>query len=83
MNEEKLVVFYKADWCKSCTKAIPRLYDIPDDFKVVIVDAEKHIRSTKFKPGGVKYYPTIAYFERGYYVTEYNEFELMKIKDQL
>ena len=83
MNEEKLIVFYKADWCKQCIRMVPNLYNIPDEYKVVIVDAERHIRSSKFMPGGVKYYPTIAYFERGYYKTEFNQLELMNIKDQL
>ena len=34
-------------------------------------------------PGGVNYYPTIAYFEKGYFKAEYNKFELEKVKDQL
>ena len=83
MNEEKLIVFYKADWCKQCIRMVPNLYKIPDEYKVVIVDAERHIRSSKFMPGGVKYFPTIAYFERGYYKKEFNQLEIMNFKNQL
>ncbi len=83
MNEEKLIVYFKTDWCNSCRKELPKLYNIPDDFTVVIVDAERDVRSSQFMPGGVKYYPTIAYFENGYFKTEYNALELSKVKDQL
>jgi len=83
MSEDQLIVFYKTDWCNSCRKQLPNLYNIPDDYTVVIVDAERHIRSSKFMPGGVKAYPTIAYFEKGYFRCEYNVFELEKLKDQL
>ena len=81
--DEKVIVVFSSEHCKACKELKPYLYKIPDEYKVVIVDAERHIRSSKFMPGGVKYYPTIAYFERGYYKTEFNQLELMNIKDQL
>ena len=83
MSEDKLIVYFKTDWCNACKKELPNLYNIPDEYTVVVVDAERHIRSSKFMPGGVNYYPTIAYFEKGYFKAEYNKFELEKVKDQL
>lgn len=71
INEDKLIVFYKKDTCPACIRLIPDLYHIPDEYKVVVVDAERHMKANTFFPGGIAYYPTIAYFEKGYYVDEF------------
>ena len=82
MSEDKLIVYFKADWCNSCKREFPKLYDVPEDYTVVVVDAERHIRSCKFMPGGVNFYPTIAYFEKGYFRCEYDIFELENLNQQ-
>lgn len=62
MNEPHLLVVYVAEWCGACKRVIPKLYQLNPKWKVVIVDAERYFKSHTFFPGGVNFYPTMAYF---------------------
>ena len=70
MSDEDLLVIYGTKWCKACLNLKPYLYEITSDVTVVIVDSEKHLRSLRYMPGGVKNYPTIALYRKGYFVKE-------------
>jgi len=47
-------------------KLFPDLYYITKEYVVVVVD-ESMMKSCTYFPGGIKYFPTIAYYEKGYY----------------
>lgn len=68
MSEKHLLVVASADWCGSCKKLKPHLHKLEGDVTVVIVDAEKHLRSMKFLPGKTEFYPRLGYYENGYYI---------------
>lgn len=70
MSEPHLLVVYTAEWCGACKRIIPTLYQLDPKWKVVIVDAERYFKANTFFPGGVNFYPTIARFERGYFMGE-------------
>ena len=70
MDKEDLIVVYSTNWCNKCVRLKPFLYELPENYTVVIVDAEKFLKSVKFMPGGVNGYPTIALFNRGYFIEE-------------
>tara|TARA_Y100000589_G_C27149251_1_gene628200 strand:- start:711 stop:1040 length:330 start_codon:yes stop_codon:yes gene_type:complete len=70
MDREELLVVYSTNWCKKCIRLKPFLYELPENYEVVIVDAEKHIKSVRFMPGGVNMYPTVALFNKGYFIEE-------------
>ena len=77
MSEENLLVVASANWCNSCTKLKPYLYEIGDDITVVIINAEKHLRSMKFLPGKTDFYPRCGYYERGYYIGDIQQLDIM------
>ena len=81
MEEDKLIVFYKRDTCPACMKLFPDLYYIPKEYVVVVVD-ETMMKSCTYFPGGIKYFPTIAYYEKGYYKDEFKLSELKKYKQK-
>jgi len=70
MSEPHLLVVYMAEWCGACKRVIPKLYELDPKWKVVIVDAERYFKTHTFLPGGIQFYPTIAHFERGYFMGE-------------
>tara|TARA_R110001599_G_scaffold64336_7_gene181139 strand:- start:11836 stop:12129 length:294 start_codon:yes stop_codon:yes gene_type:complete len=70
MSDEDLLVVFGTKWCKACTKLKPFLYELPKALTIVIVDCEKHLRSLRFMPGGVNNYPTIGFFNKGYFIKE-------------
>ena len=41
---------------------------------VVVVNADTHVRSCKFYPIKFKHYPTIAYYENGYFIGEIEDY---------
>ena len=77
MSEEKLLVVASANWCNSCTKLKPYLYEIGDGITVVILDAEKHLRSMKFLPGKTSFYPRLGYYEKGYYIRDIQQLDVI------
>jgi|TARA_B100000795_G_C22734276_1_gene412678 thiol-disulfide isomerase/thioredoxin len=77
MDEERLLVVASTNWCGSCTKLRPHLYNISDDFTIVILDAEKHIRSMNFLPGKTSFYPRVGYYEKGYYIGEIQQLDII------
>ena len=77
MSEETLLVVASASWCRSCTKLKPHLYKLGDDITVVILDAEKHLRSMKFLPGKTSFYPRLGYYEKGYYIRDIQQLDVI------
>jgi|TARA_R110002049_G_C9116957_1_gene558104 thiol-disulfide isomerase/thioredoxin len=82
IEEDQLVVFFSKNTCPACLKLLPDLYYIPKEFTVVVVDSEKHLSSNLLFPGGIKYYPTIAYYEKGYYKDEFKLQNLNQYKQK-
>ena len=76
-SEKKLIVVFSTLTCSACIKIKPHLYNLPDEYKVVIVDVHKHLASTKFFPGGVKYYPSIAIYNNGYFTEELTQHQII------
>jgi thiol-disulfide isomerase/thioredoxin len=78
MSEPHLLVVYVAEWCGACKRIIPKLYQLNPKWKVVIVDAERYFKSHTFFPGGIEFYPTMAYFERGYFMGEIHDHQIVQ-----
>jgi thiol-disulfide isomerase/thioredoxin len=78
MSEPHLLVVYMAEWCGACKRVIPSLYKLDPRWKVVIVDAERYFKTHTFFPGGIQFYPTIAHFERGYFMQEIPQDRILK-----
>ena len=70
ISTPKLLVVYGTSWCKACEKIKPQLKELGNDINVVIVDTEKHLKSNRFYPSKIKSYPTLAYYENGYYIDD-------------
>lgn len=81
ISSPKLLVVFGTSWCKACEKIKPQLKDLSNEINVVIVDTEKHLRSNKFYPSKIKSYPTIAYYENGYFRNEIKS--LTNIKQEI
>ena len=82
MSAERLLVVVSVDWCGSCKKIKPKLYEIDDRFTIVIIDGERHLRSMKFLPGKTSSYPRLGYYEKGYYLDEFKISELEEYKQK-
>jgi thiol-disulfide isomerase/thioredoxin len=78
MSEPQLLVVYTAEWCGACKRLIPTLYQLDPKWKVVIVDAERYFKANTFFPGGVNFYPTMAHFERGYFMGEIQTHQIVQ-----
>lgn len=78
MNEPQLLVVYIAEWCGACKRVIPTLYQLDPKWKVVIVDAERYFKANTFFPGGINFYPTMAHFERGYFMGEIHDHQIVQ-----
>lgn len=70
LTDENLVVGFHSDSCKTCKEIEPYYSKLDDKFTVIIVNAVRHIRSSRFMPGGIKFYPTIGLFNKGYFIKE-------------
>ncbi len=70
MSDKNLLVVFSTKWCKKCLELKPALHELPDKYTIVIVNCEKHLKSIRFMPGGVERYPTIALYNKGYFVEE-------------
>lgn len=77
MSTPHLMVAYTANHCGACIKLKPFLYLLPPHIKVIIVDSEKYVKSNRFMPKGVSYYPTIAYFKNGYFQKEIPQLDII------
>jgi thiol-disulfide isomerase/thioredoxin len=76
MSAERLLVVISVDWCGSCKKIKPKLYEIDDKFTIVIIDGERHLRSMKFLPGKTSSYPRLGYYEKGYYIGDVSQVDV-------
>tara|TARA_Y100001973_G_C5130612_1_gene297555 strand:- start:510 stop:815 length:306 start_codon:yes stop_codon:yes gene_type:complete len=70
ISNPKILVVYGTSWCKSCKKIKPQLKKLGNEILVVVVNTERHLKSNRFFPTNIKYYPTLAYYENGYYIDE-------------
>jgi thiol-disulfide isomerase/thioredoxin len=77
MNRENLIVVYKSNGCGSCKKIVPKLHELDVNFTVILVDVVRHPKSCRFMPGKIKFYPTIGLFNRGYYIKELTQFDII------
>ena len=79
----KLLVVFGSRGCAACKQIKPKLKEVSDLLPMAYVEVGMSPRSVLLYPKKITEYPTFAYFERGYFKTEYNQLELMNIKDQL
>jgi thiol-disulfide isomerase/thioredoxin len=77
MSEKRLLVVASVDWCGSCKKLKPHLHNIGDEYIIVIINAEKHLRSMKFLPGKTEFYPRCGYYENGYYIGDITQLDII------
>ncbi len=77
MSTEELIVVFTSKTCGACTLIKPHLYNLDTRYLVCILDIENVVRSDKIIPGGVKFYPTIGYFHKGYFIKELSQFDIM------
>jgi hypothetical protein len=68
--DPKVIVVYSSGMCGMCKVLKPKLYHINEEYKVVIVNSERHFRSNMFYPIELLWFPTIAYFEKGVYIKD-------------
>lgn len=78
LGEENLIAVFSSDSCNACKNLKPYLYDLDKKYAVVIVDAVRHVRSSKLMAGGIQYYPTIGLFNRGYFIKELSQFDIIE-----
>ena len=77
MSTEELIVVITSKTCRACTLLKPYLYNLDPKYLVCILDAENIVRSDKFIPRGIKFYPTIGYFHNGYFIKELSQFDII------
>ena len=77
MSEERLLVVVEAPWCGACKKLRVHLDKIGDEFTIVALNGERHLRSAKFIPGKIKFYPTLGYYEKGYYIGPIQQLDII------
>ena len=77
MVEPHLLVVYTARHCGACIRLKPHLYTLPPHIKVIIVDSEVNVKSNRFFPKGVAFYPTLAYFETGVFKKEVSQLDII------
>jgi len=80
LGSENLIAVFSSDSCNACKNLKPYLYDLDEKYTVVIVDAVRHVRSSKLMAGGIQYYPTIGLFNRGYFIRELSQFDIIEQK---
>lgn len=80
LGEENLIAVFSSDSCNACKNLKPYLYDLDEKYTVIIVDAVRHVRSSKLMAGGIQYYPTIGLFNRGYFIKELSQFDIIEQK---
>jgi thioredoxin-like negative regulator of GroEL len=68
--DPKVIVVYSSGMCGMCKTLKPKLYNVNEQYKVVIVDSEKHFKSNMFYPRELLWFPTISYFEEGVYIKD-------------
>jgi hypothetical protein len=74
--DPKVIVVYSSGMCGMCKVLKPKLYHVNEEYKVVIVDSERHFNSNMFYPTELLWFPTIAYFEKGVYIKDINKTEI-------
>jgi thiol-disulfide isomerase/thioredoxin len=74
---DNLIVMFKSDGCGACRKLLPHLRKLENIHTIIIVDSLKHVKSCKFLPGVIKYYPTIAFFNKGVYIKELTQHDII------
>lgn len=78
LGNENLIAVFSSNSCNACKNLKPYLYDLDEKYTVVIVDAVRHVRSSKLMAGGIQYYPTIGLFNRGYFIKELSQFDIIE-----
>ena len=68
----KLLVIFGSRGCGACKKIKPKLRDVSELLPMVYVDVHICPRSIQLYPKAIKQYPTIAYFEKGYFKATVN-----------
>ena len=63
----KLLVIFGSRTCKACSKIKPMLRDVSELLPMVYIDSRTFPKSCMLYPRSITYYPTLAYFEKGYY----------------
>jgi hypothetical protein len=74
--DPKVIVVYSSGMCGMCKVLKPKLYHVNEEYKVVVVDSERHFNSNMFYPTELLWFPTIAYFEKGVYIKDINKTEI-------
>ena len=76
MSIEDLIVVFTSKTCHACTLLKPYLYNLDPKYTVCILDVENIVRSDRFIPGGIRFYPTIGYFHKGFFIKELSQLDI-------
>lgn len=80
MGHENLIVVFSRDSCGACVENKKNLLKLDEKYRVVIVDPIRHPKSTRFMPVPIDYYPKMGLFNRGYYVKELKQINILTQK---
>lgn len=68
----KLIVIFGIRSCRACNELKPKWKEVSDLVPMVYVDVNICQRSIKLYPKVLKAYPTMTYYENGYYKGDLN-----------
>jgi thiol-disulfide isomerase/thioredoxin len=74
--DPKVIVVYSSTSCGKCLEIKPKLYDINEEYKIIIVNSTRHFNSNKYYPTELLWFPTVAYYENGTYIKDINTKEI-------
>ena len=77
-GDEKVIVVFSSTTCRACKEIKPYLHRLPEEYTVVIVDGIKSMRSVRYYPKTIKYYPTIALYLNGHFNKELKQIDIIK-----
>jgi len=77
ISDPSVIVAFTQKTCMACVRIKPKLYEIPKEHTVIIVDCDKFFRSSKLMPGGIDFYPTFGLFKNGYFIKELTQKEII------
>tara|TARA_B110000914_G_scaffold182074_1_gene164705 strand:+ start:446 stop:745 length:300 start_codon:yes stop_codon:yes gene_type:complete len=80
MSNENLIVVFTQETCGACIQIREHLQKLDEKYTIVLVNPVRCPKSTRFMPIPIDFYPKIALFNRGYFIKELTQLNIIQNK---
>ena len=80
MDRENLIVVFTQETCGACVQNMKHLKKLDEKYTIVLVNPVMQPKSKRIMPITIDHFPKMALFNRGYFIKELTQIDIIQNK---